>query len=155
MMDARLVDFRARFDGSRGYKIPVTLGQALIKSAMSRGITSRSSHCRAVGERPSLAGPLCYWFAGCAMILAAGCASMGLSGTEGLAPEPRFLSMFVVSTRQGESGASSDTAAEEGTRFSLQMVSVPPSHEAGVIERPAFGSEDPDKHFAVKSWRAL
>ena len=116
---------------------------------------SRSSHYRAALERPSLTNPLCYLVAGCAMILAAGCASMGLSGTEGLAPEPRFLSMFVVSTRQGESGASSDTAAEEGTRFSLQMVSVPPSHEAGVIERPAFGSEDPDKHFAVKSWRAL
>jgi esterase/lipase superfamily enzyme len=153
MMDACLVDFRARFDGSRGYKIPVTLGQALIQSAMSRGITSRSSHCRAVGERPSLAGGLCYWFAGCAMILAAGCTSMGLSGTEALAPEPRFLSMFVVSTRQGESGAPSDTAAD--ARFSLQMVSVPPSHEAGVVERPAFGSEDPEKHFTVKSWRAL
>src|SRR4029077_13284288 len=24
-----------------------------------------------------------------------------------------------------------------------------------VVERPAFGSEDPEKHFTVKSWRAL
>src|SRR5256886_7125351 len=54
-----------------------------------------------------------------------------------------LLSMFVVSTRQGESGAPSDTAAD--ARFSLQMVSVPPSHEAGVVERPAYGSEDPER----------
>jgi esterase/lipase superfamily enzyme len=80
---------------------------------------------------------------------------MGLSGGEGLPPEPRFLSMFVASTRMGESGASSDAAAQEGTRFSLQMLGVPPGHEAGVVERPDFGSEDPQKHFTVKSRRPL
>jgi esterase/lipase superfamily enzyme len=63
--------------------------------------------------------------------------------------------MFVVSTRSGESGAPSDGAAQEGARFSLQMLSVPPGHEAGVIERPAFGPEDPQKHFAIKSRRPL
>ena len=94
-------------------------------------------------------------FTGCALLFAAGCASMGLSGTEGLPPQPRFLSMFVVSTRMGESGALSDAAAQEGARFSLQMLSVPPGHEAGVVERPAFGSEDPQKHFTVKSRRPL
>jgi esterase/lipase superfamily enzyme len=63
--------------------------------------------------------------------------------------------MFVVSTRPGESGRPGAAAAPEGARFSLQMLSVPPGHEAGVIERPAFGDEDPQKHFAIKSRRPL
>jgi len=92
---------------------------------------------------------------GFALLFAAGCASMGLFGSDGLPPQPRYLSMFVVSTRAGESGASIDTAAPEGARFSLQMLGVPPSHEAGVVERPAFGSEDQQKHFTVKSRRPL
>ena len=79
---------------------------------------------------------------------------MGLPGSEGLPPEPRLVPMFVVSTRSGESGASSD-AAGGIARFSLQMISVPPSHEAGIVERPAFGSEEPEKHFALKSRRPL
>jgi esterase/lipase superfamily enzyme len=90
-----------------------------------------------------------------AALFAGGCASMGLAGPEGLSPEPRLLSMFVVSTRPGESGTPGGAAAPEGARFSLQMLSVPPGHEAGVIERPAFGDEDPQKHFAIKSRRPL
>jgi esterase/lipase superfamily enzyme len=114
---------------------------------------------------PKASAPLARWpkaarglsiaVAGCALLFAAGCASMGFSGPEGLPPQPRFLSMFVVSTRMGESGASSDTAAQGGARYSLQMLGVPPDHEAGVVERPAFGSEDPQKHFTVKSRRPL
>jgi esterase/lipase superfamily enzyme len=80
---------------------------------------------------------------------------MSLSGIEGLPPQPRSESMFVVSTRMGEAGMSSDAVAEEGARFSLQMVSLPPGHEAGVVERPALGSEDPQKHIVVKSTRPL
>src|SRR5919198_3611521 len=93
--------------------------------------------------------------AGLAIILVPGCASVGLSGGDELAPEPRLLSIFVISSRKGESGASSDAAAENGARFSLQRISVPPGHEPGKVERPAFGSEDPENHFAAASFRGL
>ncbi len=93
--------------------------------------------------------------AGWALLLAGGCASMGLAGPDGLPPEPRLMSMFVVSTRAGESGVPGDAATQEGARFSLQMMSAPPVHEAGVIEHPAFGPEDPQKHFVIKSRRTL
>jgi len=93
--------------------------------------------------------------AGWALLFAGGCASMSLAGPEAVSPEPRLISIFLVSTRAGESGAPSDSAAHEGARFSLQMLSVPHGHEAGMIERPAFGPEDPQKHFAIKSRRPL
>ncbi len=126
---------------------------------MSRKATVRKGPPRAANAflalRPRAVRGVSIALAGCAMLFAVGCASIGFSGPEGLPPQPRFLSMFVVSTRMGESGTSSDTAAQEGARFSLQMLGVPPGHEAGVVERPAFGSEDPQKHFTVKSRRPL
>ena len=88
------------------------------------------------------------------MLLLAGCASMGLPGPEESAAEPRSIAMFVVSTRKGEHGAASKSV-EGGARFSLQSVSVPYGHEAGKVERPAFGAEDPGKHFVVMSRRGL
>lgn len=93
--------------------------------------------------------------AGFAMILVPGCASFGLSGNGEPAAEPRSVSIFVVSTRKGERGALSEAAVENGARFSLQMIGVPPSHEPGRVERPAFGSEDPQEHFLVRSRRGL
>jgi len=92
--------------------------------------------------------------AGGAMMLAAGCASIGLPGPEDMAVQPRFIAMFVVSTRRSEHGTSSEII-EERARYSLQRVSVPPGHEPGNVERPAFGSEDPQKHFVVISQRGL
>jgi esterase/lipase superfamily enzyme len=109
---------------------------------------------RAARQRRSLPVIPCVLLTYCALLFAGGCASMGLPGPDGLPPEPRLLSVFVVSTRSGESGAPGGATAE-GARFSLQMLSVPPGHEAGMIERPAFGPEDPQKHFAVKSRRPL
>ena len=52
-------------------------------------------------------------------------------------------------------GASSDAAVANGARFSLQMIGVPPGHAPGKVERPAFGSEDPQKHFIARSRRGL
>jgi esterase/lipase superfamily enzyme len=93
--------------------------------------------------------------AGCALILVPGCASIGLSGAGEPAAEPRFVSMFVVSTRKSESGVSSEAAVENGARFSLQMIGVPPGHEPGRVERPTFVSEDPQKYFTARSRRGL
>src|ERR1700720_1092289 len=68
---------------------------------------------------------------------------------------PRSVAIFVVSTRKGEAGAASEAAVANGARFSLQMIGVPPGHEPGRVERPAFGSEDPQKHFIARSRRGL
>ncbi len=89
------------------------------------------------------------------MLLGGGCASAGLAGLGEPAAEPRSVPIFVVSTRKGESDAASEAAIENGARFSLQMISMPPGHEPGKVERPAFGSEDPQKHFTVRSRRGL
>src|ERR1700730_17344535 len=85
----------------------------------------------------------------------AGCAMVGLSGVVEPATEPRSVSIFVVSTRKGEGGAASEAAVANGARFSLQMIGVPPGHEPGRVERAAFGSQDPQKHFVARSRRGL
>ena len=90
-----------------------------------------------------------------AMILVPGCASTGFSGAGEPAAEPRSVPVFVVSTRKGEGGGASEAAVGNGARFSLQMIGVPPGHEPGKIERPAFGSHDPQKHFSVTTRRGL
>ena len=112
---------------------------------------SRRLHAR----WPNIARRLCFMLAGCAMILVTGCASIGLSGPGESAAEPRSVSIFVVSTRKGEGGTSSEAAVANGARLSLQLIGVPPGHEPGRVERPAFGSEDPQKHFIARSRRGL
>lgn len=92
--------------------------------------------------------------AGSALLFAAGCASMDLPGVGESAAEPRSTAIFVVSTRKGE-GSASNEAVEEGARYSLQRISVPPGHEPGKVERPAFGAADPQKHFVVLARRSL
>lgn len=92
--------------------------------------------------------------AGSALLFAVGCASMDLPGVGESAAEPRSTAIFVVSTRKGE-GSASNEAVEEGARYSLQRISVPPGHEPGKVERPAFGAADPQKHFVVLARRSL
>jgi esterase/lipase superfamily enzyme len=92
---------------------------------------------------------------GIAALLVSSCASTGLGDLAETSIEPRSISMFVVSTRKGERGVLSDAAVEGAPRASLQMIGVPPQHQPGQLERPGLGSEDPQKHFAVLSRRAL
>ncbi len=100
---------------------------------------------------PVACGIACFFMS----LLVSGCASVGLSGMGEASVEPRAISIFVASTRKGERGASSEIAVDKGSRLSLQMISVPPGHQPGVIERPSFGSEDPQNHFVAASRRAL
>ncbi len=95
--------------------------------------------------------------------LLAGCASSGLTDFSGkvasigdfsssAAPETaRTISAFVVSTRSPDHKAATDNTAH----LSLQMISVPPSHQAGQIEKPMFGTASPEKHFTVTAKREL
>ncbi len=90
----------------------------------------------------------------CAMLFAGGCASAGLSGESESAVQGRSIAIFVASTRKTEHSTANETA-EDKPRFSLQRISVPVNHEPGKVERPAFGSEDPEKHFMAVSRRWL
>ncbi|WP_245270829.1 alpha/beta fold hydrolase [Beijerinckia mobilis] len=96
----------------------------------------------------------------------AGCADSGLSAVSvpgtafaSLFPDsakagPHRLSVFVVSRRKGERGDASEEAGDK-TRFSLQGITVPPSHQAGQVERPTLGDEDPNRDIVLAGRRSL
>jgi esterase/lipase superfamily enzyme len=67
---------------------------------------------------------------------------------------PSQVIIFVASTRKGENSAAKELSAD-GAHRSLQLISVPPQHKPGEIERPAFGGEDPAKHFVASPLRKL
>ncbi|VTZ50934.1 conserved hypothetical protein [Methylocella tundrae] len=89
----------------------------------------------------------------CALALS-GCGSAGMEIADSAAG-PRPLSMFVVSTRKGESGALSEAGNDGEMRDSLQMIGVPPGHQVGQLERPSIGAPDPSRHFALVKRRNL
>jgi len=108
-------------------------------------------------SRPVLAAP-------CALlgisIILSGCASSGLTGSvasladfSSSAQPASALSVaeFVVSTRPADHSAVTDNTAH----LSLQMIGVPPVHQAGQIEKPMFGAPSPAKHFLVTAKREL
>jgi len=96
-------------------------------------------------------------------IILTGCASSGLTdipakvaliGDFSSSTTPsaaQTVSAFVVSTRSPDHAASTDTNAH----LSLQMISVPPGHKAGQIERPMWGAASPGKYFTVTANREL
>ncbi|MFZ1078162.1 MAG: alpha/beta fold hydrolase, partial [Methylovirgula sp.] len=73
-------------------------------------------------------------------------------GGPGAAPHTHLV--FVVSTRKDEA-AGANTMRANGADYSLQILSVPPNHKVGQIERPMFGAADPAKHFVEVSRRQL
>ncbi|MGB7126427.1 MAG: alpha/beta fold hydrolase, partial [Methylovirgula sp.] len=86
-----------------------------------------------------------------------GCAASALTdvsffGAPGAAPHTHLV--FVVSTRKDEA-AGANTMRANGADYSLQILSVPPNHKVGQIERPMFGAADPAKHFVEVSRRQL
>ena len=85
--------------------------------------------------------------------LVAGCASttgMMASADAG----PHSILTFVCSTREAGPGGV-DTMRADGPAYSLQILSIPPDHHPGQIERPAFGSPDPQHHIMVASTQDL
>ncbi len=77
-----------------------------------------------------------------------------MTGFMANADAPRSILTFVVSTRQDGAGGV-DHMRSDGPAYSLQILSVPPDHHPGQIERPAFGSADPAHHFTVASEQEL
>jgi esterase/lipase superfamily enzyme len=82
-----------------------------------------------------------------------GCAANALTdmsffGQPSAAPHTHLV--FVVSTRKDEAGGANQMRSD-GADYSLQILSVPPRHQVGQIERPMFGAPDPSKHFVEAS----
>ena len=92
-----------------------------------------------------------------------GCAS-GMAGISASVPggffasrpagSPLPVTMFVASTRRDDHRVA-DTIADGGVHHSLLTITVPPGHQAGVIETPTFGKPSPKRHFALEAARAL
>ncbi|HLH10835.1 MAG TPA: alpha/beta hydrolase [Methylovirgula sp.] len=92
--------------------------------------------------------------------LLSGCATTSLtdlpSGFFGQSAEaPNHLLAFVVSTRKDEQGPGANEMRADGADYSLQILSVPPHHKIGQIERPMWGAADPNQHFTEVSRRDL
>ncbi len=109
----------------------------------------------ASARRQNVGASLAFLIAGLAALMVSGCSSPGMTEITDSGPQAHPLSVFVVSTRKGESGAASEAAVESGPRDSLQMLGVPPEHQVGQLERPSLGAPDPLKHFSQLSRRGL
>jgi esterase/lipase superfamily enzyme len=106
----------------------------------------RAQVCRTL--LPSLVGLLL-------LGLLSGCGSTtAMTGFMASDVGPHSILTFVCSTRQdGHGGA--DQMRQDGPEYSLQILSVPPDHHPGQIERPAFGSPDPQHHIMLASERDM
>lgn len=91
---------------------------------------------------------------GCASTM--GMPGMSLPGSNSLfgdSKSPTLVQEFVVTTRK-ELGAT--TSGEAGqAKFLTTTISVPPGHEAGVIERPSITPESKKRHFVIVGQRKL
>ncbi len=92
-------------------------------------------------------------------LILSGCAANALTGISffggqpGAAPHTHLV--FVVSTRKSDAGPGANQMRADGADYSLQILSVPPHHKVGEIERPMFGAPDPSKDFVEISRREL
>jgi esterase/lipase superfamily enzyme len=64
--------------------------------------------------------------------------------------QSHIVPIFSASTRKNDMSSKANTEAVQ-THFSLNMISVPSIHQAGLIERASFGKDDPKKHFVLAS----
>lgn len=67
--------------------------------------------------------------------------------------DPRPVQLFIASTRKAEKGSLAESIGP--TTYAFNIVTVPPGHEAGVIETPSWGAPDPRRHFALATRRSL
>jgi len=133
----------------------------MIQVSIGRGRNSKLRHISRA-RQTSKAGFAAVLLAGFAAVFLSGCvvdkvsdvtSSVGDVFATGEPKAPARVPMFVVSTRKGKAGDANELS--DGIRESLQTVTVPPGHRPGDIERPSFGSENPQKHFTVSAYRGL
>lgn len=85
-----------------------------------------------------------------------GCASMGISAMSATAPgslarrEPTIIPMLVASTRRGDrEGSAAYDTPKPTAHFAFELISVPPGHKPGQVERPTWGAANAREHFVV------
>jgi esterase/lipase superfamily enzyme len=96
-------------------------------------------------------------FAACILALG-GCNAIDMDGSMrsvAATPRPSVIQVFIASTREGEKGAASQKSASDGTHFALATLTLPPSHQAGAIESPMWGSANAKDHVVVAGEREL
>ena len=87
-----------------------------------------------------------------------GCNSFDMDGsmrTVATTPRPSMVQVFIASTREGEKGAASQKSASEGLHYALATMTLPPSHQAGAIESPMWGSANAKDHIVLAGERNL
>ena len=96
-------------------------------------------------------------FVACSMALSA-CNAIDMDGsmrTVAATPRPSLVQVFIASTREGEKGAASQKSASEGLHYALATMTLPPSHQAGAIESPMWGSANAKDHIVLAGERNL
>lgn len=77
-------------------------------------------------------------------------ASMSASAAVLMSDKPKAEAMqipiFVASTRRDSKGIET---INPQAKFSFALVSIPPGHKPGAVERPRFGSPNPRNHFTI------
>ena len=94
-----------------------------------------------------LAAAMAPGLSGCASV---SLASVSASASSMMRASPKAdgmqIPIFVASTRRAGKGAET---INPQAKFSFALVSIPPGHKPGVIERPSFGSANPRNHFTI------
>src|ERR1700712_3543990 len=95
---------------------------------------------------------LCCMVGGCSTVAEVTGSVTSVGGLIGSTPpgEPVPVQIFVA-----EPHPSQQADGDGDVAYALDTISVPPNHEAGLIERPRFGSANPDKDFSVEGHRTL
>ena len=96
-------------------------------------------------------------FVACALALS-GCNSIEMDGsmrTVAATPRPSLVQVFIASTREGEHGAAAQKSASDGVHYALASMTLPPSHQAGSIESPMWGSANSKDHIVLAGEREL
>jgi esterase/lipase superfamily enzyme len=115
------------------------------KTLGARAIRSGSRSCAAA------------LFVACALVLS-GCNSIDMDGSMRVVaatPKASMVQVFIASTREGEKGAASQKASSDGMHYALATMTLPPSHQAGAIESPFWGSANSKDHIVVAGEREL
>jgi esterase/lipase superfamily enzyme len=76
-------------------------------------------------------------------------------GPAAAAVTARPVQVFVASTRKSEHGAASQILSSDGVHYALDILTIPPDHHAGAIERPMFGAANARDHIVLAQERIL
>ncbi len=100
--------------------------------------------------------------AGLAVLALAACSSAGERFSNGLSPSASaapttgdVMPIFIATTRKMGPDGSVSADLSPTTNYLMNLISIPKDHQAGMIERPSWGSESRKSHFVFVGQRVL